>query len=174
MSLEKFPEPSFLFKPSASRAECDARHRPKAKQLDLLGPPGHPPHLHPTCCSDSGPGCLLRVGCEASRPVTACPLAQVLYSPWELSLHRPEGMLLPFPSHIWVSGTRVPSFGWFSAWVPARVFCTDQRRRGLALAQVARTGPGHIWRVSSAVCPSQLAPMLTAGMGWAKGHCFCR
>lgn len=81
-------------------------------------------------------------------------------------------MLLPFPGHIWVSGTRVPSFGWFSAWVPARVSCTDQRRRGLALAQVARTGPGRIWRVSPAVRPSQLAPRLAEGLGRAKGHCF--
>lgn len=81
-------------------------------------------------------------------------------------------MLLPFPSHIWVSGTGVPSLGWFSAWVPARVSCTDQRRRGLALAQVARTGPDRIWRVSPAVCPSQLAPRLAEGLGWAKGHCL--
>lgn len=82
-------------------------------------------------------------------------------------------MLLPFPSHIWVSGTRVPSFGWFSAWVPARVSYTDQRRRGLALAQVARTGPGHIWRASPAVCSSQLAPRFPGWLGLAKGQ-FCR
>lgn len=56
---------------------------------------------------------------ELSAAVTACPLAQVLYSPWALPPRRPAGMSLPFSSHIWVLDTRVPSFSWFSTWFPA-------------------------------------------------------
>lgn len=68
----EFCKPSFLFKVSAFRAECKARYRPKAKQLALLDLPGHPPHHHPTCCSDSGPGCR---GWDVRLHVrvTACP-----------------------------------------------------------------------------------------------------
>lgn len=53
----------------------------------------------------------------------------------------PAGMSLPFSSHIWMSGTRDPSPGQVAAWAPARVPYADQRRSGLAGAQVTRAGP---------------------------------
>ena len=73
--------------------------------------------------------------------MAARPPAQVLYSPRALPPRRPAGMSLPFSSHIWVSGTRAPSPSRFTAWVPARVPRADQRRSGLAQAQVTRAEP---------------------------------
>lgn len=50
-------------------------------------------------------------------------------------------MSLPFSSHIWVLGTRAPSPSRLAAWAPVRVPCADQKRSGLAQAQVTRAGP---------------------------------
>lgn len=91
-----------------------------------------------------GPG---RRGREArllsalSAAVAAGPHAQVLYSPRVLPPSRLTGMSLPFSSHIWVLGTGAPSPGGLAAWAPARVPCADQRRSGLAGAQVKRAWP---------------------------------
>ena len=85
--------------------------------------------------SGSGPGHRgkeARLLSALSAAVAARPPAQVLYSPRALPSRRPAGMSLPFSSHIWVLGTRAPSPDQFKAWVPARVPCADQRRRGLA------------------------------------------
>lgn len=78
-------------------------------------------------------------------------------------------MSLPFSSHIWVSGTRAPSPGRFAAWVPARVPRADQRRSGLARAQVTRAGP-YMERLPAGrplptprSCPAE-------GLGCGEGH----
>lgn len=81
MGLEKFAEQiSSLNCLPLGQSAALASYRPKATELALLGPPGGPPHLHPTCCSDSGPGCR-GWDVRSHVRVTVCSLAQVLYSP---------------------------------------------------------------------------------------------
>lgn len=87
--------------------------------------------------------------------------AQVLYSPRALPPRQPAGMSLPFSSHIWVLGTRDPS--------PARVPYTDQRRRGLARAQVTRAGP-YMECLPCRAAPPGPPSCLPEGMGWSEGH----
>lgn len=102
-----------------------------------------------TCCSpalvtEGGSKAPLAVHC-----VAACPLAQVLYSPRALLPRRPAGMSLPFPSHIWVSGTRVPpSAGPQPGLLPWSPVLTKE---GAAWPRWHR--PGHIWSVSPASQP---------------------
>ena len=103
-----------------------------------------------------------------SAAVTDCTRVQVLYSPRALPSRHPAGMSLPFSSHIWVLGTRDPSPGRFVAWAPARVPYTDQRRTGLARAQVTRAGP-YMECLPCLSAPPDPAPLPAGGDGVERG-----
>lgn len=81
---------------------------------------------------------------------------------------RPAGMSLPFSSHIWVLGTGAPSPSRLEAWVPARVPCADQRRSGLARAQVTRAGP-YMECLPGRSAPPDPAQLPARGDGVGRG-----
>lgn len=119
----------------------------------------------------SGPGLHGREGrllSALSAAVAACLHDQVLYSPRALPPRRPAGMSLPFSSHIWVLGTRAPSPGQFAAWAPARVPSADQRRSGLAWAQVTRARP-YMVCVPGGLAPPDLAQLPAGEDGVGRG-----
>lgn len=98
-----------------------------------------------TCCSPAG--ALVAAGGKRGFS-RRCPLRWPLVPTLRFYIARGfsppsrlTGMSLPFSSHIWVLGTGAPSPGGLAAWAPARVPCADQRRSGLAGAQVKRAWP---------------------------------